>query len=109
MIVNVCPAAVTWATPDRVWEVVTASEHFGDWTDATFVSAQPPGPAAKGQVVTLHASGLGRSWPVTIEVGDMDPNRRWIDLIARLPLGLENREHLTLTETPEGGTLVRFN
>jgi len=109
VVLNVCPAAVTRATPDRVWGVVTASERFADWTDATFVSAHPPGSATKGQVVRLRASGLGPSWPVTIEVGDMDPNHRWIDLIARLPLGLENREHLTLTATPEGGTLVRFN
>ena len=109
MIVNVCPAAVTSASPDRVWRVVTDSEHFGDWTDARFVSAIPPGPATTGQVIHLQAGGFGRVWPVSIEVGDMDTRHRWIDLLARLPLGLENREHLTLTSTPEGGTLIRFN
>lgn len=109
MIVNVCPAATTQAAPDRVWQVVTDSERFGDWADAKFVSAQPPGGAVPGQVVNLEARGLGRTWPVTIEVEKMDPDRRWIDLLARLPLGLENYEHLTLTPTPEGGTLIRFN
>ena len=109
MIVNTCPAAVTSASPERVWQVVTDTERLGDWADATFVSAHPPGLAATGQVVNLRASGLGRTWRVTIEVGDMDPGHRWIDLLARLPLGLENHEHLTLAETPEGGTLIRFN
>lgn len=109
MIVNVCPAATTSASPERVWRVVTDSEHFGDWTDARFVSANPPGPARTNQVINLEARGLGRVWPVTIEVGAMDPDRRWIDLLARLPLRLENHEHLTLAETPEGGTLIRFN
>ena len=109
MVVNVCPAAVTSASPERVWQVVTASERLGEWTDAKFVSANPPGPATPGQVISLTAKGLGRVWPVAIEVGAMDPGHRWIDLLARLPLGLENHEHLTLTETPEGGTLIRFN
>jgi len=39
----------------------------------------------------------------------MDPQRRWIDLVVQLPFGVANHEHLTLTETAEGGTLVRFN
>ncbi|HEV2215967.1 MAG TPA: SRPBCC family protein [Candidatus Dormibacteraeota bacterium] len=109
MIVNVCPAAVTSASPDRVWQVLVDTGNLGDWTDTTFVSLSPPGPAVTGQVVNLTARGLGRTWPVTIEVGEMDPGRRWIDFLARLPLGLENHEHLTLTQTPEGGTLIRFN
>ena len=109
VVVNVCPAAVTRATPDRVWQVITETERLGEWVGATFVSAHPPGPARPGQVVNLQARGFGRAWPVTIEVGQMDAARRWIDLLARLPLGLENHEHLTLTETPGGGTLIRFN
>lgn len=109
MVVNVCPAAVTSASPDRVWQVLVDTERIGEWTDATFVSVKPSGPAVSGQVVSLTARGLGRTWPVTIEVGHMDPGHRWIDLLARLPLGLENHEHLTLAETPEGGTLIRFN
>ena len=33
----------------------------------------------------------------------------WIEWVARLPLGVENYQRTTLTETPGGGTLVRFN
>jgi len=60
-------------------------------------------------VIRLAAHGYGREWPVAIEVDEVDPDRRWIDLTVHLPLGLVNREHVTLTATDAGGTLVRFN
>jgi uncharacterized protein YndB with AHSA1/START domain len=109
MVVNVCPAAVTSAPPERIWLLLTTPERFAEWVDATFVSASPPGPAKPGQIVHLSAPSLGRSWPVTIEVVDVDPQSRFIDLLARMPFGVENHERVTLTETPGGGTLVRFN
>jgi ligand-binding SRPBCC domain-containing protein len=109
VIVNVCPAAVTPASPDQVWSVLTTPERFGEWQDATFVSADPPGAAKSGQTIHLSARGFGRRWSVSIEVVDMDPHRRWIDLRVDLPLGVVNQEHVTLSETKEGGTLVRFN
>ena len=109
MIVNVCPAATSSAPPDRFWEVLTAPERLGEWTDARVVSVEPPGPAQTGQRVYMRAPALGREFSVRIDVGDMDPSRSWIDFIAHLPFGVDNYEHLTLTETPGGGTLVRFN
>ena len=109
MIVNVCPAAVTSAAPDRVWKVLTTPERFGEWLDAKFESAVPPAPVGPGQRIKLSARSLGRSWPVVIEVKDLDPQCRWIDLVVRLPFGVDNHEHVTLTETEAGGTLVRFN
>ncbi len=109
MVVNVCPAAITPAPADRVWRVLMAPERLGEWTDAKFVSAEPPGPAQPGQTIKLTASSLGRTWPVTIVVRDMDPQSRWIDYLVHLPFGVDNHEHLTLTDTKQGGTLVRFN
>jgi Activator of Hsp90 ATPase homolog 1-like protein len=109
VIVNVCPAAVTPASPDRIWEILTTPERFGEWLDAKFVSADPPGLVRLGQTIHLSAPSLGRNWPVTIDVGDIDPQRRWIDLRVHLPFGIDNHEHVTLTETKEGGTLIRFN
>jgi len=109
MVVNVCPAAVTTASPDAVWEIVTAPARFGEWADADYVSSDPPGAIKPGQSVHLSARGLGRRWPVTIDVRDIDPQRRSLDLLVRLPFGVENHNHITLTARPEGGTLVRFN
>jgi len=109
VIVNVCPAAVTPASPDRVWRELTAPERFADWNDATYLSSEPAGPVRPGQTIRLEAPSFGRSWPVTIEVRDMDPQHRWIDLLIHLPFGIDNQEHLTLTLTETGGTLVRFN
>ena len=109
MIVNVCPAAITSATPERVWSALTAVERYGEWMDAKFVSADPPGPVKPGQIINLSASSLGRPWPVTIEVRNVDPQHRWIDLIVHVPFRIDNHEHVTLTATKEGGTLVRFN
>ena len=109
MIVNVCPAATTSAPPDRIWSILTDSERIHVWNDARYVSADPPGPMTAGQVIHLTAPGFGRSWPVLFDVRDVDPERRWLDVMVHLPLGLTNHERITLTETPEGGTLVRFN
>ena len=109
MIFNVCPAAVTKAPPDRVWAVVEATDRLGEWTDAAVVSVEPPGPAQPGQVIRMGGRALGRNWLFSIDVGDVDTQHRWIDLVVHLPVGIQNYEHLTLTETREGGTLVRFN
>ena len=109
MIVNVCPAAITHASADAVWSVLTQPERFGEWNDATYVSSDPPGPVRPGQVIHLTAPALGRMWPVNIAVRDLDPQARWLDLVVYLPFGIENHERVTLTDTRDGGTLVRFN
>jgi hypothetical protein len=56
--------------------VLTTPERFGDWMDATFVSADPPGPVKSGQTLNLSAESLGRRWPVRIEVVGLDPQSR---------------------------------
>ena len=109
MIVNVCPAAVSSASPDAIWSVLTNPQKFEEWADARFVSASPPGSVTPGQVIHLAAPELGRDWPVRIDVLDIDPQHRWIDLLVHLPFGVQNHEHITLTQTQEGGTLVRLN
>lgn len=109
MIVNVCPAATTSVAPEKVWNVLTAPERFAEWSDAHLVASEPGGPMRPGQVIHLAANGFGRDWPMRIDVRDMDPQDRWVDFLVHLPLGIQNHEHVTLTQTKEGGTLVRFN
>ena len=69
----------------------------------------PPGGARPGQRIELSASWLGRHWSAFIEVGAVDPNRRWIELIAQLPLGIVNHERVTLAELDDGRTRIGFN
>lgn len=109
MIVNVCPAAVTKASPERVWQVITTLERDVEWLDVKVVSSDPPGSMTPGQTITLSGPILGREFRLTMQVGDMDPQRHWVDILVRLPFGIDNHEHLTLTPTEEGGTLIRFN
>ena len=92
-----------------MWSILTTTEKIAEWQDARFVSADPPGEVTPGQAIHLSARGFGRTWPVRIDVRDVDPHHRWIDWVAHLPLGVDNEQRTTLTETPEGGTLVRFN
>ena len=77
MIVNVCPAAVTSASPEKIWSLLTSPERYGDWLDARYVSADPPGPLQPGQVILLSTPELGREWPVRIDVRDMDPQQQF--------------------------------
>ena len=109
MIVNVCPAATSKAPPDRFWAVLMTPARFGEWTDAGYVRSDPPGPLAPGQTIYLGGRALGRYWTFAIDVVALDPGRRWMDFLAHFPFGIELHEHLTLTETPDGGTLVRLN
>jgi uncharacterized protein YndB with AHSA1/START domain len=100
---------MTPAPPERVWRVLTTPERFGEWLGASFVSADPPGPVRPGQTIRLSAPSLGRRWPVLMDMVDVDPQKRWLDLVVHLPFGIDNHERVTLAETKEGGTLVRFN
>jgi ligand-binding SRPBCC domain-containing protein len=109
MMVNVCPSGIANAPPEGVWQVLTNTEGYGDWADAAVVGVHPPGPASAGQQIELAPRALGRRWQVTIDVVRMDPDRRWIDLVARVPFGVVNREHITLSPMDDGRTLIRFN
>ena len=109
MIVNVCPSGIANAPLAAVWQVLMSTEHCGDWADAEVVSVQPAGTATPGQRIELAPRAFGRRWHATIEVGRMDSDGRWIDLVARTPLGIINREHITLSSVDGNRTLVRFN
>ena len=109
VIVNVCPAAASSAPPDRFWEILINPRAYERWADAKFISSEPAGPVGAGTLIRMTSRGFGRTWPVLLEVTGLDANRRWIDIVAHLPLGIANHEHLTLTDMPGGGTLIRFN
>jgi hypothetical protein len=41
--------------------------------------------------------------------GRIDPECRWIGVVARTPFGVTNREHITLSPVGSEPTLVRFD
>ncbi len=109
MIVNVCPSSLAGVPRQRVWEVLTMPERFGEWVDAKVVAIDPPGPAQAGQHIELVAPSFGRRWPVSIDVEAVDREGRWLELTVRMPFDIVNHERVTLTEVDSGHTLIRFN
>ncbi len=93
---------------ERVWELLTTPAGFDLWVDAALVAAEPEGPARSDQRLHCVASALGRAFAVTIEVLEVDPERRRLHLLVDLPFGLVNDEVITLAPAGEGRTLVRF-
>ena len=71
------------------------------------MSAEPPGPVRAGQHLRFEAPFLGRALGVTMDVREVDPERRRLHLLVRLPFGIVNDETITMVEVP-AGTLVRF-
>jgi len=108
MTVSVCPSAIVSAPPERVWELLTSPEGVDAWVDAAVVAAEPDGPARPGQRLRLEASALGRRWPITIDVLEVDSERRRLHFRVDLPLGLVNDETMTMAAVDDGKTLVRF-
>jgi len=109
VIVNVCPAASTSAPADRLWQLLTDPERFEEWQGVKLVSATPAGKLEPGQHIVLSAPHLGRWLRFTFDIVDIDPNRQWIDLVARFPFAIVNHEHITLSPAAAGGTIVRFD
>ena len=105
---SVCPSAVVEAPVERVWELLTTPASFDLWVDAAVVAAEPEGPARPDQRLHLVTRAFGRAFAVTIEVLEVDPDRRRLHLLVDLPFGLVNDEVITLAPAGERRTLVRF-
>jgi hypothetical protein len=109
MAVSVCPIGIASVPADRVWQVLTTPERYGDWVDGRVVAVVPPGPARAGQRVEMEAPAFARHWPVHITLEELDPGRRWLRLRVELPFGVVNHERVALSDAEGGRTLVRFD
>lgn len=109
VIVNVCPSGVANAPPEAVWRVLTDPQRYGDWMGVDVVNVHPPGAASPGQHIDLAARAFGRRWQMTIDIGQIDPDHRWIDMLVKLPFDIVNRERVSLSSMDGERTLVRFN
>lgn len=105
---SVCPSAVVEAPVERVWELLTRPEGFDLWVDAVVVAAEPEGPVRPGSRLHLVTRALGWRFAVTIEVREVDAERRRLRFLVELPFGMMNDEVVTMADSGDGGTLVRF-
>jgi ligand-binding SRPBCC domain-containing protein len=95
MPVNVCPSTVVAAPVEMVWSLLMRPETYDLWWDAHTVRITPEGPATPGQVITAWSSALGKRWDVRLEIGQINAEKRQIDLTTTLPLGIQVHNHIT--------------
>jgi hypothetical protein len=105
---TVCPAAVVAAPVESVWELLCEPSLFDTWWDAHTVRIVPEEKASPGQIVYATATGLGRTWDVTLKVEAIYPERHQIQLYITLPLGLINQNTITCAALDATSCRVQF-
>jgi hypothetical protein len=108
MSVSICPIATINAPIEHVWRLLAAPSRYALWWDAKTVSIVPEGPAQAGQQIFATTSALGRRWDVHLTVEAVLANRRQLDLLTQLPLGITVRNHITCTPLDNQRTYVSF-
>lgn len=96
------------AAADRVWELLTWPDGLDRWVDADLLSASPTGVAQPAQQMLFTAHAVGRGFPLTITVREVDPDGRRLRLEIDLPFGIRNDETVTVVEMAPTRCLVRF-
>ena|SRR6476646_8061054 len=108
MSVSICPIATINAPIEHVWRLLADPSRYALWWDAKTVSIVPEGPAQAGQQIFATTSALGRRWDVHLTVEAVSANRRQLDLLTQLPLGITVRNHITCTPLDNQRTYVSF-
>lgn len=108
MPVSVCPAAIVAAPAEVVWSLLMRPETYDLWWDAHTERITPEGPATPGQVITAWASGLGKRWEVRAEIGQIDAEKRQIDITTTLPLGVQAHNHLSCAPLDASSSRLQF-
>jgi ligand-binding SRPBCC domain-containing protein len=108
MSVSTCPIATIDAPVERVWNLLANPDRYADWWDAQTCSMTPAGPAQPGQQILAQTSALGIRWDVHITVQRITPEKRQLDLLTRLPLGITVHNHIACASLDEHHTRVSF-
>jgi hypothetical protein len=109
MELTTCPIATIRAPADLVWALLLDTAGYGRWADVEVVSAEPSGLAVPGQVVRARTRGLGRWWAVRFDVRDVMVAEHRFAVDVALPMGIVNREVITVHSVSPGETRVGFN
>lgn len=108
MPVTACPVTIIDVPAARVWSLLADPQKL-DWSDARFEEAEPEGPVHVGQRWRCATTALGRRWPVMMTVTSIAADHQSLGLDIALPLGIRNREHITLARLADDRTRVQFN
>ena len=108
MSFRACPIATIDAPADRVWRLLADPVRYADWWDAETCSITPEGPAQPGQQIVAQTVALGKRWDVQITVQAITPEKRQLDLLTRLPLGITIYNRITCATFDEQHTRVSF-
>jgi len=107
MSISACPIATIHAPVERVWSFVSELANYDLWWDAHTLSIVPEGPAAPGQKLYAETA-LGKRWPVTITVEDVDQAKREIRLMTVLPFGITVHNHIICRSLDSARCRVSF-
>lgn len=102
MGISVCPATTVAAPADAVWDLLADPARYDLWWDARAERIVPQGPATPGQAVYARTREFGRTWELTLTIKAVEPEKRRVQIEARLPFGTIN--HATITATPIDAT-----
>jgi len=91
---STCPIATVHAASERVWDLLSQPTNYSEWWDAETLVITPAGSAHLGQRIEARTTALGRRWNVNITVESIDPVRRVLELLTRLPFGITVRNHI---------------
>ncbi|HEU5200562.1 MAG TPA: SRPBCC family protein [Ktedonobacterales bacterium] len=108
MPVSVCPSAVVAAPAEVVWSLLMRPETYDLWADAHIERVTPEGPAVPGQVISASSPAFGKRWDVRLEIGQINAEKRQIDVTTTLPLGIQVHNHITCAPLDERSCRLQF-
>lgn len=109
MTFSTCPFATVNAPVDLVWGLLANPVQYDLWREVRTRSILPEGPAQPGQHVFAQTSALGRQWDVVhLTVQAVEPEKRQLDLLTRLPFGISVYNHITCESLDSEHTRVSF-
>ena len=108
MSLSTCPIATVHAPVERVWRLLADPSRYDLWWEAHTVSIIPEGPAQAGQQVIAYVGARGLKGAVHLTVQSVEPAKRQLDLLTKLPLGITVHNHITCMPLDQQQTRVSF-
>ncbi len=108
MTFSACPITTVDAPVEQVWCLLADPSQYALWWDAQTVSITPAGPAQAGQYIVAQTTALGKRWSVHLTVRGVEPDKRQLDLLTQLPLGITVYNHIRCNALDAHQTRVSF-